>query len=116
MVESWDLESVEFCDAGMAESCDVGMLESDDGGKTETCGGEWIAPFDVNDEALMMEDEFVARLDWKEDEKKESASVCGVCLFKTCESETSRRFHNLFQHGEDQKQMREQSYVEWKCE
>jgi len=33
-----------------------------------------------------------------------------------CESETSRRFPNFFQHGEDQEQMKEQSHVERKCE
>lgn len=46
----------------------------------------------------------------------ESTSVCGICLSGTCESATSRRFHNLFQHGEDQEQMKERSRIErkWK--
>lgn len=96
-VESKSVDStrVEPCGGVVIRSCDTESIDPS--------GSGYMAPFDADDEALMMEDEFVERHGWKEDEKMESASacVCGTCLFTTCESETSRRFRG-FSTREDQ--------------
>lgn len=81
--------------------------------QVDPSGNGYMAPFDADDEALIMEDEFVERHGWKEDEKMGSVCVCvcGTCLLTTCESETSHRFRN-FLTREDQEQMRAKSHVE----
>jgi len=81
---SVDSESAESArvESATVEPCGGVMTESSGVECIDPSGSRYMAPFDVDDEALMMEDELVARLDCKEEEKKESASVCvcGICL------------------------------------
>lgn len=100
-------------DSASVEPCGSVVIRSFDTECIDPSGSGYMAPFDADDEALMMEDEFVERHGWKEDEKTGSASVCvcGTCLFTTCESEASRHFRN-FSTREDQEQMKAKSHVE----
>ncbi|KAH0405428.1 hypothetical protein KCU89_g106, partial [Aureobasidium melanogenum] len=95
--------SVEPCGSVVIWSCDTECINPS--------GSGYMASFDADDEAFMIEDEFVERHGWKEDRKMESASVrgCGTCLFTTCESETSRRSRD-FLTREAQEQMKAKSH------